>query len=514
MVNSSGAINSPAVILNTSNATGANVGLNNPINIVTTGSVSLTLNVSTSGSASVISGSSSLTIANPTAETNLNINLYNAGSIIDPVGVATTGHTTLSTNGGNISFTGTKNPGGVDIDLEAPGGTVTFSTTATNLTAIANEGGNGNGGSITVNAGSIVLNPNAGTVFDASSVLGSGGKITLATVNGGLDIGTGVGQLSLNAPSGGGVGGSVSVTVSGGTLTVDPSAISVGGAILDRNNTISLSGESIAQSGTAAITSANIILAATFGDIGASANPILTASLATNVVSNLTATATGNVYVNNTGTVTLIGTSSAGSASTFMLTNTVDSNGNGAINIASGGKIIAGTVQLQSNESVTGSGGITQIGNSQTVSVNAPTISLADGNGAGGVGSGNITVSTSQGSNPLSFNVSTTGNVSLTTSGLTTATTDVLSGANVSVSGLTGSNLTINNQGMIQASGFLNISNKPDATDAGGGVIISGGGTMSAVGPAGISISAQMSADSLSSNVVEFPEVRLSIIPF
>ncbi len=405
----------------------------------------------------------------------------------------------VSTAGnGNITFTGTANPLAVIINLQA-GGTISLSQTAgANVTALPGVSFS-QGGNIFIEASQIVLDANSNTLFDASSAHGIGGQITLFLSGGGLNIGTGNNQAAFTTASTA-LGGQIAISATGGAVNVDPSAITAFTVGNGPTVSISITGTSINQVGTSALQAGTVSLSATAGDIGATLNPVLT------ITQNLTADAGGNVFIQNTGSLTLTSGSGAGPTSSFNLTNKVDGGGNGQIVFANGATITAGTVNLQSNgTALDGSqGGITVFNNqTQNTVIFAPTINLSDGNGSGGTGAGAIQVVTDQGAAPVSFNVSTTGAVQIFTGNLTTNVGDTILGGSVEVFGQTGQNLTVNNQGTIKSTNTLiEISATPDSNDVGGNIYVKGGGTMTSA--AQLFIEAEVSADGLSSNVLEF----------
>src|SRR5207253_6397727 len=103
------------------------------------------------------------------------------------------------------------------------------------------------------------------------------------------------------------------------------------------------------------------------------------------IASTVAANTTGNVYLNNTGSVT-IGTSSAGSGKTFDVLTIVDAGGNGAITVGGNIKSAAGTIgtiNLNSTET-TGTGGITEAAGILT----ATNLNLTDG--AAGAGTADL----------------------------------------------------------------------------------------------------------------------------
>jgi hypothetical protein len=484
MVTKTGAISAPTVSLQTSPG-GGSIGATNAIALTSTVNT-LNLDAGNSSSVNVVGQSAALTLASNSQVANFSLTMVNGGSITDTKGISSTGDTRLITSGaGNITFNG-PNASGVNIDLEAPGGTITLSPAfGSGLAATAKA--NGDGGSITIKAATLAVN-NAGTPtkLTADGTTGNGGTITVATTVSGPDIGAANQQVTLSAQ--GLVGGTISYTASGNALAVDGGAVQVTGTT--SNGTISLSAQSISRLFAGPLQGSSVTLTATAGDLGSSGTPLIT------VTSNLNANASGDAYILNQGTLTLTGASSAGGI--FNLSTQIGTDG--AIIIAKGASITAGTVQLQSNETTAGAGGIKQLDGNQVTTIFAPTIALVD---IGASGS-NIVVTTSQGASPLSFNASTNGSIDITTTNLTTAAADTISGNAVTIHGLVGQNLTINNQGQISAnSGALNAASTPDSADVGGNLYVSGGGSMNA--PSGIiTLTAQNSVDGASSNVIEF----------
>ncbi|MBU6455260.1 MAG: hypothetical protein KGS72_26050, partial [Cyanobacteria bacterium REEB67] len=485
MVDNTGAISAPVVSLQTSNSGGGSIGANNAI-VLTNAVNTLTLDAGNTSSVNLIGQSASLTLVSKHDVANFSLNMANGGSITDTTGIVSTGNTKLVTSGsGNITFSGLTNAKGVNIDLEAPGGTVTLSTASgVGLTALAQA--SGDGGSINIKAATLAVNAGPSTQISADGSTGNGGSITIATTVSSPDIGSANQQVNLSAQ--GTTGGAISYTASGGALVVDGGAALVNGT--KSNGTIALSAQSITLLNSVPLQASGLALTARAGDLGSSGTPLLT------VTSNLTANASGNAYITNQGSLTLVGASSAGG--TFNLSTVVGADG--AIVIGKGGTITANSVQLQSNEITAGAGGITQLDGNQITTIFAPTIILND---VGASGS-NIVVTTSQGATPLSFSASTNGSIDITSTSLTAAAADNISGNGVTIQGLVGQNLTVNNQGQINSNtGALNITSTPNSSDIGGNLYIAGGGAMNA--PTGlITLTAQSSVDGASSNVVEF----------
>ncbi len=237
------------------------------------------------------------------------------------------------------------NTGASDIGLSGS----SFPTVATHLTA-GSTGGN-------------VYVSNTGSVELDGGQLGNGATFNLATtVDGG-----GNGQIV--------IGGNVfAPSTATGTITLTSNESGAGaGGILWTGGTLT----------AGAVTLQDKLFGFGTGNIGAS-----TSARIQTAAGNLTVLTEGNVFINNTGAVTLLQSQANTTAGgkTFDLTNTPDSGGNGSITIK--GAVQAGTINLTSAETGAGQGGIIQNSGGRLMAV---TVNLKDGalgTGTGSIGSG------------------------------------------------------------------------------------------------------------------------------
>ncbi len=257
--------------------------------------------------------------------------------------------------------------GGGTGDISA-GGTTPILTNTANFSA--NTGGN----VFAKNTGNVALGASsagAGNTFSLVEDTGSIGGITLAGAIGAGSAGQ-TGTIVLRTSGAGNIDDTAAVTLTAGTIT--------------------LSSDSAAATGSGT------------GNIGSGTGPL---PVLTNTA-NLTVNTGGDVFVKNTGDVTL-NASSAGAANTFSLTE--DTGTSGAItlagNVTAGSAAQTGTIVLASS----GTGAIIGAANTLT----AGTVTLrSDIGGTPGGGSGDI--SAGAGTSPLLTNsanltANTTGNV-------------------------------------------------------------------------------------------------------
>jgi fibronectin-binding autotransporter adhesin len=208
-----------------------------------------------------------------------------------------------------------------------------------------------------VQNGSIIL---SGDLNSPGVVAITGGKVTTMGAISGRDV-------FIQS----GIGGTVTIGAGGTTTITDP----VIAGIITLNGKLNASGSvnltsygTIGGSGASEI-SGNSVTLWSYGNTGQN-SPL---SLHT---ANLTAfSSNGSVALNNTGTVTLCTGVFANSAgTTYTVSTTADSNGNGEILIA--GNVQAGSIILTATSSAQGTGGIQNSGSTGTLS--AGTIRLLD----------------------------------------------------------------------------------------------------------------------------------------
>jgi trimeric autotransporter adhesin len=425
-------------------------------------------------------------VASSTPDKTTTYNTFTAG-----IGNISLGNTAILTNG-------TTTGGNVSVYAN---GTVTIGS-------ITTSGGSGNGGSVTIIGEGVQLNG----AINTSSTSANAGNVTITAAS--------VKTSGVVAITAGAVSGAFVANTPSGSITL--------AGVNAPSQTVTLT----ASASGGGITSAGVITAGTLqavsgsGGIGTSgASPLSTT--ATNL--SLNAGSAGNVFASDSATsATLAGVNAANNYN-LVMTNGVS----GSIVIGSGTTVTGATsVNLQAS----GSGTIDM--QDGTGAINAPAVTLTTAGGA--VGANNaialtgastaLTVSAGAGSvaitspNAIVLDPSTGGAVTLTansistsgsstfsglltlnTSTITIGGTDTLTGSAVSINGVVGQDLTVNNQGNLSASsGNISIVSTPNAGDTGGNLIITGGGTMNVVSGQSINLSAAESPDELSSNIVHF----------
>ncbi len=383
-------------------------------------------------------------------------------------------------------------------------------------------GGNGNGG-----AAGGALNVGGATPGFSTGGVGATGELGGATgisgANANLASGSGANvtiTANKNGANAGGVGFNITGEIIGNKVTLSSPAGS--GADIDlfssvtgtTSVTLTANGAGFINQNGGVVTAPQVTLTSGSGDIG-----VLGAEFATQTQS-LTATTLGNVFISNTGPVTL-NASSAGSGNEFELLEVADGNGNGQITLA--GNVSApgagGLIFIQSDDNG-GTGGIAWSSGTLTAA-NVTLFDTTGGTGTGNIGNsgspivtatsnltfntgadvfitntGALTLVGSTGNNitltnnaAVATNGATTANLALTLNvpSLTVNAADFLQGTSVIVNGPVGSNLTVDDQGDIVATtGNINIVSTPNA--GGGSNLIlgpNGGGTMDASGGPG-----------------------------
>jgi hypothetical protein len=315
--------------------------------------------------------------------------------------------TSSSSFGGNVSISGFS---GVQLVRDpCCGGTAAGMS--------INVTGGGTGGLVNIYSASGAFTMVDSTSISANSTAnpGFGGQVRISTP-------VGLAQVSLgNSSAGSGKTFSLVTTADGagnGRITIAGTLQSAVGQL----GTITLNSTE-SGAGLGGIVEASGALRATTINLADGTNGLGTADIGTStgsfltIASNLTVNTTGDVYVNNTGSVSL-GSSSAGNGKTFSLITTADAAGKGRITLAGNLQSaigIIGTINLNSTESGSGTGGIIETAGA----ISATTIKLADGNN----GLGNADIGSS-GSNFLTvtanLTANTTGNVYINNTGSVT----------------------------------------------------------------------------------------------
>jgi hypothetical protein len=348
--------------------------------------------------------------------------------------------------GGSIEITGSVDVTALGQPLTIVASQDVFTTAADTNAQLINHGGD-----ITVLAGANVIN-NTGNIITtqlaSASTTPANGQVTIdlskaSSSGGNIDLSNSTQTTVLDTSSSSGNGGNI-------TLAAYANGSAGGQVVLPGGSTVTSS--STNSNGNAG--NVTIIASATSGNAAQ--------------VGNITAT--GGPGSGTAGNVSIVTAQPTGNNATTIIYDI-----SGAVDPSSPATAIVASANLHGGNVTTGS------------------ISGAD-----------ITISGQTVSQAAGGALNATGAINLTTANLTTPVGDTISGATVLINGLVGQNITINNQGLIQASGGTFIVNgTPGLTDIGGSIFVTGGGTMTNL-VGSIGLGAKTSADGQSANVIEF----------
>jgi hypothetical protein len=393
-----------------------------------------------------------------------------------------TGSASLGTNDGDFSLSatgGSSGGNGGTLTVNPGFGTIKLDTAqATALNVSVPTGKTGNGGTINLNALTLIFSGSGYAINANAGAQGVGGNINITGL-GAVTIGTGAGAVELTADGAGtGAGGNISVT--GQPVTVAGAYIAVNGGTSSNSDAgdITLLSNGAGSSGVLTVTgtlSANGIGSGTGGQV-----VLQGASVSINgaqIEANGGTSGSGNeVSVTSTGTAA---TSISGSTLLEALGGTSSGNGGNVI-LASGGALTLGTgVSLSSiAQSANGNGGPISVTSANGMTLNG-IINSSAGTSSGSAGNVTLTDNTSGGSvftvtSPTSLKainadsptttthgvkfIASTGNLTVTSTGLVSANNGTLtytpgSGGNVTVTGNAGDETTSPLVGAVNSTG-------------------------------------------------------------
>jgi hypothetical protein len=398
------------------------------------------------------------TIANSAGDVNLASNLVVHGqsvAILASGNINSTGATSidLSNTGGNganlilvagFNFSpatgGQVGPNGVvyTIGSDSSGGSINLGSVNID-TGTSNAGSQGGSVLGVAQNGSISL----GTIT-TSATTGTGGSITLIGQNGvtagAIDTSSTVASGTVTISSGIPVTNGTTMIGNGLIITGGFSSTSLGTGNVSLSSINTPSGTvNLSSAGSLGVTASGTI---TTGTLNVTANALTSgvpgqAVLTTNGLNSLTlnVTAQGTLNVLNTGKIA-VNVNVTGGPPITISTNP-DANGNGAITVISA-KADAqfGTITLESSESGSGTGGISQVGSLPTIGASSVTLQdnqYLNGNPEVGGGNGSIRVSTANGTLGIALSATSQGNIIITDSSLA-ATLSSSSGTSLTLS--------------------------------------------------------------------------------